>query len=200
MRCLLAVMAFAACDAQVDGGYAGEPVARVHGTAVGFSPEDVADGAGVRWNTQQGADLTAGPVTPLPLEAMPPASLTVLVLAAPPDDAYFSFGDDSPRVAEGSLFLTRDDAVTVGVTIDNALVFVDGDVQPGSLAAEYLGGTPAAGYHVYDERATAELSAPQAYFAMLCGGGDACARPRLYQLVPTAHDLETTVPFFRRDP
>jgi hypothetical protein len=199
MRLALAVMAVAACDAQVDGGYPGEPVARVHGTAVGFSPEDIADGAGVRWNTQQGADLTAGPVTPLPLESRPPSSITVLVLAAPSDDAYFSFGDDSPRVAEGSLFLTHDDA-TVGVTIDSALVFVDGDVAPGSLAAEYLGGTPAAGFHLYDERATAELSAPQAYFAMLCGGGEACERPRLYQLVPTAHDLETTVPFFRRGP
>lgn len=197
MKLASVAIVLAACDAQVDAGYPGEPVARIHGTAVGFSPEDVADGAGVRWNTQQGADLTAGPVTVLPFEATPPAGVTVLVLAAPPEDARFGFDDGSPRIAEGALFLTRGDE-RVGVTIDTALVFVAGEVAPGSLAARYLGGTPAPGFHICDERATAVLSEPQAYFAMRCGGGDACIQPRLYQLVPTADDLESTVPFFRR--
>jgi hypothetical protein len=195
----LAIVLLAACDAQVDAEYPGEPVARVHGTAVGFSPEDVADGAGVRWNTQQGVDLTAGPVTLLPFEATPPAGVTVLVLAAPPEEAYFGFDDGSPRIAEGALFLTRGDD-RVGVTIDTALVFVDGEVPLGSLAALYLGGMPVPGFHLYDERATAVLSEPQAYFAMRCGGGEACTQPRLYQLVPTADDLATTVPFFRSSP
>ena len=131
MKHALAVMALAACDAQVAADYPGEPVARVHGTAVGFSPDDVADGAGVRWNTQQGADLTAGPVTPLPLEATPPSGITVLVLAAPPEEAYLVFADGSPRIAEGALYLTRGDALA-GVTIDTALVFVEGEVAPGS--------------------------------------------------------------------
>jgi len=199
MKHALVVMALAACDAQVAADYPGEPVARVHGTAVGFSPDDVADGAGVRWNTQQGADLTAGPVTPLPLEATPPSGITVLVLAAPPEEAYLVFADGSPRIAEGALYLTRGDALA-GVTIDTALVFVEGEVAPGSMAAQYLAGAPAPGFHLYDARATAVLSAPQAYFAMLCGGGDACTQPRLYQLVPTADDLATTVAFFRRGP
>ena len=87
------------CDAQVDGSYPGEALARVHGTAVGFRPDELADGAAIRWNTQRGADLRSGPVDALPLETTPPSGLTVLVLAPPPDEAYFAFDGEPVRIA-----------------------------------------------------------------------------------------------------
>jgi hypothetical protein len=198
MRLALASLAVLACDAQVDADYAGEPLVRLHGTAIGFAPTDVADGAAVRWTTQRGSDLTAGPMTALPMEAAPPSGLSVLVLGAPPPDAYFAFDAPSPQIAEGALFLTHDGAL-VGITIDAVLVYVDGEVAAGSLAADYLGGTPAAGFHLYYVQATEDLGAAQAYLAMRCGGGDACRDPRRYRLELASDDLATTLQFFRSD-
>jgi len=197
MKLALTALLLIACDAQVDTSYAGEPMLRLHGTAVGFSIRDVADGAAARWNTQRGSDLAAGPITALPMEPISTSELWVLVLTDPPEDAYFGFAGESPRIAEATLLLTRADEV-VGAAIGLALVHVDGVVAPGSLAAQYLGGTPAPGFRMRRVRPAAELSAPQAYFAMLCGGGDACRTPRLYDLVPTTDDLATNVQFFRR--
>jgi hypothetical protein len=192
---LLLVGLWAACDAQVGTGYAGEPLARVRGSAIGFSPEDLADGAAVRWNPQRGTALATGPMTALPLDALPPSGLSVSVLATPPDDAYFGF-DGEPAIAEGALLLTQAGTV-VGTAVDARLVYVDGDTASDSRTAAYLGGALAPGFHLCFARATAELTAPQAYFAMQCGGGDACRTPRLYKLVATPNDLETQVQFFR---
>jgi len=186
----------AACDAQVDAGYAGQPLARLSGTAAGFGPEDVVDAAEVRWNAQRGADLTIGPREALPIESAPPSALRVLVLAEPPDDAYFGFDGEPARIAEGALRLTRDGDV-VGEAIDDVLVYVEGEVAPGSLAAGYLGDTLAPGFHLREQRATAELTAAQAVLAARCGGGEACRVPRLYRLVATPDDLATEIVFFR---
>jgi hypothetical protein len=196
MKLALATLALLACDAQVDADYAGEPLVRLHGTAIGFAPADVADGAAVRWNPQRGSDLSAGPTVALPMEAAPPSGLSVLVLGEPPPDAYFAFDAPSPRLAEGALLLTQDGA-PVGTTIDTVLVYVDGAVAAGSLAADYLGGTPAAGFHLYYVLATAEPGAAQAYLAMRCGGGDACRDPRRYRLELAPDDLATSLQFFR---
>jgi len=198
MKLALASLALLACDAQVDADYAGEPLVRLHGTAIGFAPADVADGAAVRWNPQRGSDLTSGPRTALPMEAAPPSGLSVLVLGEPPPDAYFAFDAPEPRIAEGALLLTRDGA-PVGNTIDTVLVYVDGLVAAGSLAADYLGGTPAAGFHLYYLQATEDLGAAQDYLAMRCGGGDACRDPRRYRLDLTPDDLATSLQFFRSD-
>lgn len=196
MKLALASLALLACDAQVDGDYAGEPLVRLHGTAIGFAPADVADGAAVHWNPQRGPDLSAGPTTALPMEAVPPSGLSVLVLGEPPPDAYFAFDAPSPRIAEGTLLLTHDDA-RVGNTIDTVLVYVDGAVAAGSLAADYLGGTPAAGFHLYYVQATVEPGAAQAYLATRCGGGAACSDPRRYRLELAPADLATSLQFFR---
>ncbi|MEO7730002.1 MAG: hypothetical protein ABIY55_03450 [Kofleriaceae bacterium] len=196
MKLVLATLPIAACAAQVDAGYAGQPLARLSGTAAGFGPADVVDAARVRWNPQRGADLTAGPREALPIESAPPSSLTVLVLAEPPDGAYFGFDGEPARIAEGALFLTHGDDV-IGEVIDDLLVYVDGEVAPGSLAAAYLGDALAPGFHLRDQRATAELTPAQAVLAARCGGGEACRVPRLYRLVATPADLDTEVVFFR---
>jgi hypothetical protein len=185
-----------ACDAQVDPSYAGEPILRLHGTSIGFAAGDLADRAAALWNTQRGWDLSAGPTTELPLQPVSSSELWVALLAEPPDDAYFDFGDGSARIAEATLLLTRGDepvASAVGV----ALVHVQGIVAPDSLAAQYLGGTAAPGFRLRRVRPTAELSEAQAYFARLCGGGEACRAQRLYNLAPIAEDTAANIAFYR---
>jgi hypothetical protein len=153
----------------------------------------------VRWTAQGGADLESGPTTALPLEAAPPPALVVPVVALPPDAASFGFDGEPARIAEGTLYLTRGGAI-VGMAIDFALIYVDGDVAPGSLAADYLGDVVAPGFHLCEVRPTASLTPAQAYFAMRCGSTSACTEPRLYRLVPLADDLMTDVEFFRSAP
>lgn len=195
MKLATVLVLVAACDAQVDGSYAGDAYVRLRGTTVGFAADAVIDGAAVRWTSQTGPDLDAGPTLPLPLESEPPA-VVVPVVSRPPDDAMFGFAGEPARIAEGTLLLTDGDTI-VGEAIDFALVYVEGDVQPGSLAADYLGGVAAPGFHLCDVTATASLTDAQAYFAARCGGTTACRQPRLYRLVPIADDLRTQLQFFR---
>jgi hypothetical protein len=192
------VVTLAACDPQVDGTYAGDAFVRVRGTTVGFPSDTTIDGAAVRWTAQGGADLESGPTTELPLESAPPA-VVVPVVSLPPDDASFGFAGEPARIAEGSLFLT-DRGNTVGRAIDYALVYIDGDVAAGSLAADYLGDVLAPGFHLCEVRPTASLTPAQAYFARQCGSTSACTQPRLYRLVPLADDLDADVEFFRSAP
>jgi hypothetical protein len=199
MKLALASLLLAACDAQVDGGYPGEALVRVHGTAVGFRSDEFADGAAVRWNTQVGADLRAGPIDALPLEASPPSGLSVVVLAPPPEEAYFAFTGEPARIAEGTLFLSNAGEL-VGQAIGFALIHVDGPMAPGSLSAGYVGGTPAPGFHLCDVRPTAELSDAQAYFAARCGDDPQCRYRRLYKLVTNSRDLGAELQFFRGTP
>ena len=195
LKLALAVVFAAACDPQVDGSFAGDAFVRLRGIAVGFPADATIDGAAVRWTAQGGADLAAGPTTPLPLEFAPPA-VVVPIVSLPPDEARFGFAGAPPRIAEGTLFLTHAGDV-VGVAIDFALVYIDGDVAPGSLAADYLGGVAAPGFHLYDVRATASLIDAQADLAARCGGTAACTQPRLYRLVSITADLGTQLQFFR---
>jgi hypothetical protein len=191
----------AACDAQVAPEYSGEPLARIRGMAIGFDDGETASGAAVRWNTQRDADLTAGPLQALPLRTRPPAGVLLEVVTTPVAAGYFGFADEPARIAEGTLFLTEGE-VLVGEAIDFALVHVDGEVAPGSLAAAYLGGELTPGFHLMDVRATAELTPAQAYFAARCEEGDAdsaaCRAARLYELLPMPEDLDTSLPFFAR--
>lgn len=198
----LALAVAGACDAQVAPEYAGDPLARIRGMAIGFDDGESASGAAVRWNPQRGVDLTAGPLQALPLHTLPPAGVLLDVVTAPVAGATFGFDGEAARIAEGTLFLT-DGEWLVGEAIDFALVHVDGEVAPGGLVAAYLGGELAPGFHLLDVRATAELPPAQAYFAARCeesGAGDAaaCGAARRYELLPTPDDLDTALPFFTR--
>jgi hypothetical protein len=198
MKLAAVVLLVAACDVQVDGSFAGDAYVRLRGITVGFPAQAVIDGAAARWTSQTGADLRAGPTTPLPLEFAPPAVI-VPVVSRPPDAAMFGFAGGPARIAEGTLLVT-DGSSVVGEAIDFALIYVDGDIRPGSLAADYLGGVAAPGFHLCDVLATAGLTDAQADLAARCGGTVACMQPRRYRLVPIAADLNAQLEFFRGQP
>lgn len=195
MKLAAAALLVAACDAQVDGSYAGDAYVRLRGVTVGFPARAFVDGAAVRWTVQTGADLRAGPTLALPLESAPPAVI-VPVVSLPPDEVRFGFAGEPARIAEGTVLLTDGGDIT-GEAIGVALVYVDGDVQPGSLAADYLGGVAASGFHLCNVRPTASLSAAQADLAARCGATAACAEPRMYRLVASAGDLHAELQFFQ---
>jgi hypothetical protein len=195
LKLATALVLMASCDAQVDGSYAGDALVRLRGVAVGFPADAAIDGAAVRWTSQTGSQLDAGPALPLPIDFAPPAVI-VPIIARPPDDAMFGFAGEPVRIAEGTLMLTDRGAI-VGEAIDFALVYIDGDVTDGSLAADYLGGVAAHGFHLCNVRATASLTSAQAYLAAQCGGTTACTEPRLYRLEPMPDDLHTELQFFR---
>ena len=195
MKLAAALLLLAACDAQVDGSFGGDPYVRLRGVAVAFDADVTIDGAMVRWTLQSGAQLDAGPTTPLPLEWAPPA-LVVPVVSLPPDGAMFGFAGEPARIAEGTLFVTHGDRI-VGEALDVALVYSDGDVAAGGLAANYLGGAVAPGFHLRDVRPTANLTPAQADLALRCGDTEACEQPRLYRLVPVEDDLASQVQFFQ---
>jgi hypothetical protein len=195
MKLAAALLLLAACDAQVDGSFGGDPYVRLRGVAVAFDADVMIDGAMARWTSQSGAQLDAGPTSPLPLEWAPPA-LTVPVVSLPPADAMFGFTGESARIAEATLFVTHGDAI-VGEAIDVALVYVEGDAVAGGLAANYLGGAAAPGFHLRDVRPTANLTPAQADLAVRCGDTAACEQPRLYRLVPVKDDLAAQLQFFQ---
>jgi hypothetical protein len=214
---VLLAAAVAACDAQVDPAFAGDPIATVRGSAAGFGLDEVDSVAAIQWNANHGPDVPSGPLSRAPLRTRPPATLTVEVLAAPPEAAFFRLDGESAEIAEGYVFLLAPGSGAapgrgdfVGTALDVAVVYVSGEVQPGSLTAEYLGGVRAAGYHLLEWRATAELSAPQSQLTARCAAemvaagtlsADAaqiaCRRPRLYRLTDTPSSFDTPVTFYR---
>ena len=207
----------AACDSQVDPSYPGTAVIELRGTAIGFGADDAAGSVGIVWNSNAGPDVPSGPTTIASLRARFPSDLTIDVLAPPPEEAFFSVEGEPARVAEGYVYLLRAGAAHppagpdfIGQAFDSVLVYVDGILQPGSLAAAYLGGVVPAGYHLADRRATADLSDAQRYFADRCANTLAAARglsmdeaelacgpPRRYQLSAAADDLATRLIFYR---
>ena len=218
MRLSLLLATLLGCDAQVDFVYSGEPLARLHGVAVGFGEEELGDTVAVMWNANRGYQVPSGPVVLQPLRPSSPSDLGIHLLAPPPDAAFFRLGDGAGDIAEGYLFLLPPDAGDsvepddfVGTALGNVVVYVRGEVQPGSLTEEFLGGAWAEGYHVLDWRATAELTASQAELAGRCtdemveagilaraAAETECRRTRLYRLVGTPADLETQLVFYWR--
>lgn len=206
---LLAVTCLFGCDAQVDPSYAGEPLVRLHGTAAGFDPGQL-EAARIVWNANVGVAVPSGPTVNEPIFVQFPSSLTVDILGAPPDEAFFAVEGESASLAEGYLRLVDGAGAVVGGAIDVALVYVRGEPAEGSVTAEYLGGVRAPGYHLLAWRATADLTPAQRYFSDRCvndmvtaGKLDAptaesqCVAPRRYKLIDSGADLDTSILFYR---
>jgi hypothetical protein len=192
---IVTLVTLAACDPQVDGTYAGDPMVRVRGLVTGFAPGDVVDGGEIRWNTQVGAELRTGPVTPVPVASLAPAGVELEVIDTPDDVVGFGFGDGA-TISEGHLLLVDGTAV-MGEAVNDALIYVDRDVDDGSLAAADLGAAMHRGYLLCVVLPSIGLAPAQAVLARACGGTPDCASQRRYQLVPAVGDLGANVQFFR---
>jgi hypothetical protein len=185
----------AGCDPQVDGAFSGDPKVELSGTLVGFAVGDELDGAMVRWNTQQGTDLTLGPTISAPLGAAELNSVVVDILEDPDPAVAFDAGDGT-MISEGHLALVERGTIMARAS-DTVLVYVDRDVGASSLAAMYLGGPALHGYHLCAMRPTFDVPPSQQRFVDACGGTPACESQRRYQLDPADGDLGTHVPFIR---
>lgn len=201
--------AVGACDPQVDPSYAGEPLVRLRGTAAGFEVGQIQSGA-ITWNRNVGIVVPSGPTVNEPVFLEFPTTVTLDVLGAPPDGAFFSVEGETASIAEGYLHLNDESGAIVGTAVDVVLVHVRGTVAPGSLTADYLGGVRAPGFHLLAWRATFDLTEAQSYFVARCvddmvaaGKLDPataeshCGAPRRYKLVDSADDLDTPILFYR---
>jgi hypothetical protein len=197
------------CESLAGPTYAGDPALRIAGTIIGPGVDQVGDIAAILWNANDAPRVPTGPTTAVPLRPMFPANLTLDILSAPPASAFFQFEDGAVRIAEGYFHLARVGAAPpfgsddlVGAALDTVVVYVEGTMADGSLAADYLGGRLEPGYHLLGWRATATMTAAQGYLSQRCaetgeGSVPDCAKDRLYRLIETSSDLDTLVVFTR---
>ena len=194
---VLFVIGLAACDPVANSDYVGAPLITLTGTfAQTGGTADPVGGVALMWQDSAGA---AGPgvvATALPVSLEFPATFHIQVPVPPPTAARFSFADGSPALAEAYIYVVQDPSAAqlepLGQERMHVLVYADGDVPAGSLAADYLGEPLTAGYHL---RRFAQVATPgtaqQTLIDRCIANGDpsaACAVRRGYQLQPIADD------------
>ncbi len=160
---LIILPTLVACSSQKDDTYAGDPKAQVQGVIEG----DASAGGGVKvalfWNNfAKNGDTYE--VTDAPVKGSFPATFTLDITKLPSTDGLndFSFGGklanesrvgvadiiawnaDVPVSADETIW----DANLRGVAGDNVVVYVAGDVQPGTYSETFLGGPLKAGLHL----------------------------------------------------
>ena len=192
---MVAGAACAACDPIANADYVGAPLITLTGTFTSTT-DDPVGGVALMWQDSAGA---AGPgvvATALPVSVEFPATFHVQVPVPPPDSARFSFADGGPSLGEAYIYVVQDphaaQLVPLGLERTHVLVYADGDVAPGSLAADYLGEPLTAGYHLRRfSPVTTPGTAQQALIDRCTANGDpvaACRVRRGYQLQPIADD------------
>jgi hypothetical protein len=192
---VVAAWACAACDPIANADYVGAPMITLTGTFAS-SADDPVGGVALMWQDSVGA---AGPgvvATALPVSIDFPATFHIQVPVPPPDSARFSFDDGGPALGEAYIYVVQDPSaaqlVPLGLERTHVLVYADGDVGPGTLAADYLGESLGAGYHLRHFAPVATPGAAQQALIDRCtANGDpaaACQVRRGYQLAPIADD------------
>lgn len=154
----LSALLLAACDAQVEPDYPGEPLATVHGTVVKADDSALGDiDAALVWvNLATNPDTLIGARTDV--EGAFPASFTLSLYEPPPAGALMDLptlvGPDESRFGLayiGALPAGVDAASTddlVGVSEGYLVVYVESDSKPGTQTEEFFGGPVSAGYHL----------------------------------------------------
>jgi len=147
----------AACDAQADAAYRGEPLFSLRGTVSNDLPEAPEEmEVSLVWLVTAGDDyaVTEG----VPVTGDFPAKFSLDVLSPPTEDSLndYTYGGMYPEEAKvGVAFITvldpelgmQDDSM-LGIAEQHVLVYVDRDVVPGSWSEEFLGGALSAGFHL----------------------------------------------------
>ena len=193
---LVSVLALAACDSLADNEFVGEPLITLAGSFVvtpgASAPADPIGGVALLWQDARGAGGPGAAVMALPVAVEFPAAFRVAVPTPPPDAARFQL--DNIELAEAYVYVVTDATAPRpqprGSDRVHALVWATTDVADGSLAADYLGGAVAAGYHLRQFTASTTPGAAQQQMIARCtGAGEpaaACTARRAYQLAPIA--------------
>jgi hypothetical protein len=199
MRCVIPiVLLLAGCDGLADRGYVGSPMFTLVGTFTSTSaaPDDSVGGVALMWQDAAGAGGPGVAITAVPVSIQFPARFRVDVPLPPPQAARFQFDDGDVTIAEAFLYVVGDPAAPFpeprGLDRTHALVWASADVTPGTLAADYLGGPVAAGYHLRKFAATDSPGAAQRALIERCAAGGAartaCEGRRGYQLAGAGDD------------
>jgi hypothetical protein len=189
------ILGAAACDPIANNSYVGTPLITLTGTFASTA-EDPVGGIALMWQDAAGAGGPGVAATALPVSLDFPATFHLRVPVPPPDAARFSFGDGGPSLGEAYIYVVQDPSaaqlVPLGLDRTHVLIYADGHVAAGTLAADYLGEPIAAGYHLrrFAPVTTAGL-AQQALIDRCTANGDSassCQVRRNYQLQPIADD------------
>lgn len=194
-----------ACDPLAGRDYVGEPLFTLVGTfdATASAPDDPLAGIALMWQDPAGAGGPGIAVTDVPVAIAFPATFRVEIPLPPPDAARFTLADGEPALAEAYVYVVSDTSSPVpaarGLDRAHVLIYASAAVAAGTLAADYLGGPVAAGYHLRRfVPATAPGAAQRAMIDRCAASGaerTACEVRRAYQLAPAgdADPLRITV-------
>ena len=210
---LLALVA--ACDAQTDPGYSGEPLVTLHGRVEGQGQLPPLEAA-MLWQRGPPPGTTDQELaTRAPVTTGFPATFVLRLYSPPPEQAFRSFAPGAPRWARANAAavpygVAPSQVPTLGSVFnasytfdpDHWVMYLETDVPPNSLTEWWLGGPLGAGYHlerVIDVSGCLDPSTLAACVAELVrrgvpddGTSDAgtalglCSAP--YRLVPTTVD------------
>lgn len=155
----LSLLAGAACDAQVDSEYRGEPLATLSGEVVALASTSAVNASLVWSNFAQNGDTYLAAEAPVSGEF--PAQFTLDVFLPPPTELLNHFAEDADEVALGLAYVVafpQDyDATTGetpetpwGISAGHVLAYVPADLPAGSSAAEFAGAALTAGFHVLE--------------------------------------------------
>jgi len=190
MRFVLLAM-LCACDSLASADYVGEPMFSLTGTfAAAPAPADPLGGVALVWQDPAGPGGPGIASTIVPVSVEFPATFKVAVPGPPPQIARFAFGDSDVELAEAYVYVVADASspqlTPRGSDRTHALIYASGDVAPGSLAADYLGGAVGKGYHLRAYSPATPPAPGQGAMIERCvatgGGRAACTTRRAYRL------------------
>jgi hypothetical protein len=192
---VLVTLALAGCDSFAGSDYIGEPLIVLAGSfAPSSTPSEHVGGIALLWQDAEGAGGPGKASMAVPVSIEFPAAFHVAVPAPPPEEVRFGFAD-GPALAECYVYVVADAASPhptrfLGSDRTHALIYAEASVEPGTAAADYLGGPVGPGFHLRRYVATDTPSHAQAELIDRCvAGGDppaACAARRHYQLAATS--------------
>jgi hypothetical protein len=204
---LAVLVALAACDNAVDAGYQGTPLYQLTGTV--RSDRDVGSARiALLWvNPLAPASHDTSDALPVDVEGVFPSHFELPIYVPPRAGVLVDLARgtvaDEPAVGFAYLLVYSqgwedyfDRRGLLGASPDRMVVYVSGEVKPGSATARFLHGTPTRGYHLVEVRA---LPVP----ANACNRVEGCAdvRGELWLLPDedTVPPVELTIPAYGSD-
>lgn len=194
MRRLVLLACVTGCDPLAGAEYVGDPLFTLTGSfATPVAPAAPVGGVALMWQDTAAAGGPGVAITAVPVAIEFPSTFRVAVPVPPPDAARFAFAD-GVELAEAYVYVVDDPGAELpvprGLARTHVLVYASADVEPGTEAADYLGGPLPAGYHLRRFSRTPPGAAQQQMIdrCAATAARAACVARRGYQLAPAADD------------